>query len=396
MFHGARCYVPAVEPESRERPATARGRPRLVLMLCAIAAGVAAWQYARREDGVEAAPKSAPQAVPIVATSAEAKDVPIWLRGLGSVRAWNTVSVRPKVGGELVSLAFVEGQDVEAGDPIAQIDPRPYEITRDQVAARLAQDEARLGAARRQLQSSRDLVKANAAGQLEFDLDSASVAELEGLVRSDRAALAQAKLQIEYTKVVAPISGRTGLRLVDAGNTVVADDPRGLVVITQLQPIAIVFSVPQNHLAELRTATSGATPPVVEAIGDDDTVIATGELALVDSVVDPQTGTIALKAKFANEDGALWPGQLVDARIRVETRAGAIVVPEQAVQSGVDGPFVYVVGDDGTAVLKNVKPILTQAGETIVEGLAIGERVITEGHAKLSPGARVTEAGEAP
>jgi multidrug efflux system membrane fusion protein len=385
-----------VEAEPTDRAAPARGRPRIILTLLAIGVGVAAWQYSRRDDAVEAAPKAAASAVPVVVAEAAAKDVPIWLRGLGTVRAWNTVSVRPKVGGELESLAFVEGQEVAAGDLLAKIDARPYEIARDQAAAKLAQDEARLGAARRQLQSSRDLVKAKAAGQLEFDLDSASVAELEGLVRSDRAALAQAKLQIEYTKVVAPIAGRTGLRLVDAGNIVVADDARGLVVITQLEPVAVVFSVPQTHLPDLRAAMAQASPAIVEALGENDVVLATGELVLVDSVVDPQTGTIALKAKFANEASELWPGQLVDARIRVETRAGAIVVREQAIQAGVEGPFVYVVAEDGTAELRNVKPVLTQDGETIVEGLVAGDRVIIEGHAKLSPGARVTEGEAAP
>ncbi len=392
-----------METESTaERPSPRRSGPRVVLTLAAIAAGVAIWYGTRHADRDASAAQSAPGRgpVPVVVAEAVARDVPIWLRGLGTVRAWNTVSVRPKVGGELVSLAFEEGQHVEAGALLAQIDPRPFEIARDQAAARLAQDEARLGGARRTLNASRALVKARAAGQLEFDLAAATVAEFEAVVRGDKAMLANAKLQLEYTRIVAPISGRAGLRQVDAGNVVVADDPRGLVVLTQLQPIALVFTVPQAELQAVRAALAGGKRPVVEALEvgreREERVLATGKLALVDSEVDATTGTLALKAEFDNPDRVLWPGQLLTARVHVEDRLGAIVVPEQAVQSGAEGPFVYVVGDDGTAVLRPVEPDLTQGGLTIVQGLAAGERVIVEGHTKLTPGAAVVEASAAP
>lgn len=385
-----------------DRPSPRRSGPRVVLTLAALAAGVAVWYGTRHaEQGASAAPSAPGRGpVPVVVAEAVARDVPIWLRGLGTVRAWNTVSVRPKVGGELVSLAFEEGQHVEAGALLAQIDPRPFEIARDQAAARLAQDEARLGGARRTLNASRALVKARAAGQLEFDLAAATVAELEAVVRGDRAQLANAKLQLEYTTIVAPISGRAGLRQVDAGNVVVADDPRGLVVISQLQPIAVVFTVPQADLQAVRAALAGGKRPVVEALEvgreREERVLATGKLSLVDNEVDATNGTLALKAEFDNPDRVLWPGQLLTARVHVEDRPGAIVVPEQAVQSGAEGPFVYVVGDDGTAVLRPVEPDLTQGGLTIVTGLAAGERVIVEGHAKLTPGAPVVEASAAP
>jgi multidrug efflux system membrane fusion protein len=374
----------------------------VVLTLAALAAGVAVWYGTRHADqGASAAPSAPGRGpVPVVVAEAVARDVPIWLRGLGTVRAWNTVSVRPKVGGELVSLAFEEGQNLEAGALLAQIDPRPFEIARDQAAAKLAQDEARLGGARRTLNASRALVKARAAGQLEFDLAAATVAEFEAVVRGDRAMLANAKLQLEYTRIVAPISGRAGLRQVDAGNVVVADDPRGLVVLTQLEPIALVFTVPQAELQAVRAALAGGKTPVVEALevgrGREERVLATGVLSLVDSEVDATTGTLALKAKFDNPDRVLWPGQLLTARVHLEDRAGAIVVPEQAVQSGAEGPFVYVVAEDGTAVLRPVEPDLTQGGLTIVRGLAAGERVVVEGHAKLTPGAAVVEAQAAP
>ncbi len=385
-----------------DRPSPRRSGPRVVLTLAALAAGVAVWYGTRHADhGASAAPSAPGRGpVPVVVAEAVARDVPIWLRGLGTVRAWNTVSVRPKVGGELVSLAFEEGQNLEAGALLAQIDPRPFEIARDQAAAKLAQDEARLGGARRTLNASRALVKARAAGQLEFDLAAATVAEFEAVVRGDRAMLANAKLQLEYTRIVAPISGRAGLRQVDAGNVVVADDPRGLVVLTQLEPIALVFTVPQAELQAVRAALAGGKTPVVEALevgrGREERVLATGVLSLVDSEVDATTGTLALKAKFDNPDRVLWPGQLLTARVHLEDRAGAIVVPEQAVQSGAQGPFVYVVAEDGTAVLRPVEPDLTQGGLTIVRGLAAGERVVVEGHAKLTPGAAVVEAQAAP
>ncbi|MBC8071447.1 MAG: efflux RND transporter periplasmic adaptor subunit [Deltaproteobacteria bacterium] len=365
----------------------------LSLVAIAAVAGLT-WTYLR-SDGRAEAPPSAKGAVPVVAAAVEQRDVAIRLTGLGTVRAWNSVTVRPRVGGQLLSVEFVEGQRVKEGDVLARIDPRTYKIARDQASAKLAQDESRLDGARRQLQASRQLLSAKAAGQLEFDAAAATVGELEGLVRGDRAAIAETKLQLEYATVVAPISGRTGLRRIDPGNLVAADAVDGIVVITQLQPIAVVFSLPQDRLAEARAALRRTPAPVVQALGDGDVVLAEGELVMIDNAVDPQTGTISLKARFANEDDSLWPGQFVTARLQVDTRAGVLVVPEQAIQSGADGPFVYVIGDDDTVSVRPVKRGAMQDGATIVDdGVVAGERVVVEGQAKLAPGL-VVDAREA-
>jgi membrane fusion protein, multidrug efflux system len=384
-------------PNPPPSPPKRGGGPRVVLSLVAIAALAGlGWKYFAGNGRAEA-PPAAKGAVPIVAAEVEQRDVPIWLTGLGTVRAWNTVTVRPRVGGQLLSVDFVEGQRVEAGDVLARIDPRSYEIARDQALGKLTQDESRLDGARRQMQASRQLLSAQAAGQLEFDAAAATVGELEGLVRGDRAALADTKLQLEYTKVVAPLSGRTGLRRVDPGNLVAADAVEGLVVITQLQPIAVVFSLPQERLNEVRAAMASGDKPVVEALGDGDVAVGEGELVMVDNTIDPQTGTMSLKASFANEDDRLWPGQFVTMRVRVATRPNAIVVPEQAIQAGADGPFVYVIGADDTVAVRPVKRSSTTDGRTIVDdGLVAGERVVVEGHAKLAPGVAVDASGAAP
>lgn len=357
----------------------------LALMAVILAGGW--WLVQRGKRGGTAGPAGPAKPVAVAIATAEIRDVPIWLEGLGSVRAWNTVTVRPRVSGELVEVAFTEGQRVAKGDVLARIDRRPYEIARDQAAARLAQDEARLGAARRQLQASRDLLSAQAAGQLEYDINAATVGEIEATVRGDRATLADARLQLEYTEIVAPIAGRTGLRLVDVGN-LVGTDAAGIVTITQLEPIAVIFTLPQDRLAEVRTAMKAAGDVAVEALGDGDSVLATGTLQLVDNEVDAQTGTISLKASFANEDHALWPGQLISARLRSATRTAAVVVPEQAVQPGADGLFVFVIGQDDTAELRAVERGPTQDGMTVItSGLAGGERVVIEGQQRLAPGA---------
>lgn len=385
------------EPEATHAPTSVDERsgigPRIVLAVLAMAiVGAFVWREMRPEPTAKSGGRGPASAMPVVTAVATESDVPTWLRGLGSVRAWNTVTVRPRVGGELLRVVFTEGQDVKAGDLLAEIDPRPYEIARDRAVALLARDEARLGAAKKQAQSSRDLVAARAAGRLERDLDAASVAELEATVRGDRAELATAKLQLEYTKVAAPIAGRVGLRMVDAGNVVAADDARGIATITQLQPISVVFSVPQDHLPALQAAAASKTPPVVEAIGDGDRLLATGTLATIDSLVDAATGTISVKATFPNEGLRLWPGQLLAARIAVGERASAISIPEQAVVPGAAGPMLYVVDGAGIVEVRPVQLGPTQGGMTIIEaGLVAGERVVIEGQAKLSPGSEVTE-----
>lgn len=388
-----------VAPPPTPPPGRRGGGPRIVLSLLAIA-GLAAlsWRFLRNDGRAEPPPDAGGKAaVLVVAAEVEARDVPLYLTGLGSVRAWNTVTVRPRVGGQLLSVDFVEGQQVKIGDVLARIDPRPYQIARDQASAKLAQDEARLDGARRQMQASRQLLSAEAAGQLEFDAAAATVGELEGLVRGDRAAIADAKLQLEYAQVVAPISGRTGLRRVDPGNVVAADAAEGIVVITQLQPIALVFSIPQDRLADARAATKDGGAPTVEALGESGVSLGEGELVMIDNAIDPQSGTVSLKASFANEDERLWPGQFVTARLRVATREGVLVVPEQAVQTGAEGPFVYVIAADDTVAFRAIERGPTQDGVTIVtSGVAAGERVVVEGHAKLAPGVRVDTSGSTP
>jgi membrane fusion protein, multidrug efflux system len=328
--------------------------------------------------------------VPVLAATPRVLDVPVYIDGVGSVRALNNVIVRAQVDGKLIAVNFVEGQDVKKGDVLGEIDPVLYKAAYDQAVAKKAQDEALLANQRIDLARYQQLAASNAGSKQQADTQKAVVAQQEALVNADQAAIDNATATLGYTKIIAPLSGRAGLRQVDQGNIIHAADTTGLVIITQLQPIAVWFSLPQQQIVRVNAA-SAKGPLAVDVFGNDGvTVVDTGKLTGIDNQVDPTTGTLKLKAEFPNGNFQLWPGQFVNVRLKVETLPKAIVVPTSAVQRGPVGTFSYVIGDDNIATAKPV--VVTQQNETdavIASGLSTSDRVVTTGFANLSDGAKV-------
>jgi membrane fusion protein, multidrug efflux system len=329
--------------------------------------------------------------VPVLAATPRIQDVPVYLDGVGAVRALNTVTVRSQVDGKLIAVNFTEGQDVRKGDVLGEIDPVIYKAQFDQAVAKKAQDEAQLGNMRLDLVRYQQLAATNAGSKQQADTQRAVVAQQEALVNADQAAIDNAQATLGYTKIVAPLSGRAGLRQVDQGNIIHAADATGLVIITQLQPIAVQFSLPQQQIVRVNAA-SAKGPLAVDVFGNDGTtVVDTGKLAGIDNQVDQTTGTLKLKAEFPNASFQLWPGQFVNVRLRVETLPKAIVVPTSAVQRGPAGTFSYVIGEGDIVTAKPVT--VTQQNETdavIASGLSPSDRVVTTGFANLAEGTKVS------
>ncbi|WP_458761037.1 efflux RND transporter periplasmic adaptor subunit [Afipia sp. TerB] len=330
------------------------------------------------------------QAVPVLAATPRIEDTPVYLDGVGTVRALNTVTVRAQVDGKLLSVNFQEGQDVKSGDVLAEIDPAIYQAQYDQAVAKKAQDEAQLSNARRDLERYQQLAASKAGSAQQADTQRATVAQLEALVKSDQAAIDNAKTTLGYTKIIAPLSGRVGLRQVDRGNIVHASDATGVVVITQLQPIAVQFSLPQQQIVRVNAAAAKGTLETDVFGNDGKTVVDTGKLTAIDNQVDQTTGTVKIKAEFPNAHYQLWPGQFVNVRLKVETLDKALVIPTAAVQRGPIGAFVYVIGADNVAKAKPITVTLqTETNAVIAKGLTVDERVVTTGFANLSDGAKV-------
>jgi multidrug efflux system membrane fusion protein len=329
--------------------------------------------------------------VPVIAALTKRSDVPVYLDGVGTIRALNTVTVRSQVDGKLLSVNYSEGQHVERGYVLAEIDPTTYQAAYDQAVAKKALDEATLANARIDLERYTRLVASNSIARQQLDTQKMTVAQQEAQVKLDQAQIDNAKAILDYTKIVAPISGRTGIRQVDQGNIVHASDASGIVVITQLQPISVLFTLPQQQLGEVNRAFAGGALPV-DAFGPDNkTVIETGELKVVDNQVDPSTGTIKLKAEFSNREMQLWPGGFINVRLLTHTLQQVIVAPTAAVQRGPNGTFVYVVQPDQKVAVRPVT--VTQQDEVqavIARGLEPDERVVTTGFARLTAGADVT------
>ena len=300
--------------------------------------------------------------VPVLAATPRVQDVPVYLDGVGAVRALNNVIVRAQVDGKLISVNFTEGQDVKKGDVLGEIDPVIYKAQYDQAVAKKAQDEAQLANMRLDLARYQQLAASNAGSKQQADTQRAVVAQQEALVNADQAAIDNMQAMLGYTKIIAPLSGRAGLRQVDQGNIIRASDATGLVIITQLQPIAVQFSLPQQQIVRVNAASAKGLL-AVDVFGNDGvTVVDTGKLTGIDNQVDPTTGTLKLKAEFPNANFQLWPGQFVNIRLKVETLAKAIVVPTSAVQRGPLGTFSYVIGEGGVVTAKPV--VVTQQNET--------------------------------
>ncbi len=328
--------------------------------------------------------------VQVVAGVVAKKDMPIFLEGVGTVQAFNTVTVRPRVDGQVEKIGFTEGQEVHAGDVLAQIDPAPYQTALDQTAAKKGQDEAQLANARVDLGRYKDLLANEGVTQQQYDTQKALVDQLAATVKADEAAIESAKVQLAYATIVSPIDGRTGIRQVDQGNIVHAGDAGGIVVITQLKPISVVFTLPAQTLNRIRKESDGTDLDVLALDHDGTNVIARGKLAVIDNQIDVTTGTIKLKATFPNDDLHLWPGQFVNARLLVTVKKDSAVVPASVIQRGPEGAFVFVIKDDQSVEVRPVKVDLIEQGEALVdEGLKPGEKVVVDGQYKLQKGSFV-------
>jgi membrane fusion protein, multidrug efflux system len=332
--------------------------------------------------------------VPVAVAKAEVRDLPIMLNGLGSVEAFNTVAVKSRIDGQLIKVNVEEGQEVKQGELLAEIDPRPYEVQLSQTQATLFKDQAALRDARLNLERFQQLYKDGVIPKQQFDTQGSLEAQLDGAVRADQAQVDTVKLNLVYTRITAPVSGRIGLRQIDVGNIVHASDPNGLLVITQLQPIAVIFSLPQDNLQAVSQHMSKGRLAVDAYSRDDLTKIATGFLTTIDNQIDVTTGTGKLKAVFDNRDRSLWPNQFVNVHLLLEVKKNNIVVPSAAIQRGPQGTYVFVVKPDNTAEMRNVALSISQGNLTAIsQGLKSGEAVVTDGQDKLQPGTKVAVRG---
>ncbi len=333
-------------------------------------------------------PASVP--IPVEAVRATRRDVPIRLSGLGNVQAYNTVTIRPQVDGQLVQIAFTEGQAVHAGEVLARIDSRAFQAALDQALAKKAQDEAQLTNARADLQRYAGLVAHQYSSQQQYDTTRAQVAQFEATVQGDQAAVENARVQLGYTTITAPLDGRAGMRLVDQGNIVHASDPGGIVTVTQLRPISVVFTLPEDAVPQLLKTMAASPPPVAVLSRDGKETLDQGQLTLLDNQIDQTTGTIRLKATLPNQAGLLWPGQFVNVQVLVETRQQAVTVPAPAVLRGQQGAYAYVVKSDHSVEMRPLTVGPFSGGVAVIEkGISDGEMVVTAGQYRLRPGVLV-------
>ena len=333
------------------------------------------------------------RAVPVSVVPVVAKDVPVYLDGLGNVNALSTVTVKTRIDGQLLHFNFQEGQTVRAGEELALIDPRPSEAQLAQAEATRFRDEATLQNSQHDLQRYADLYHAGVIPQQQYNTQQSQVKVGEGTLQADAAQIQQAKLNIDYCHIKAPITGRVGIRSVDPGNMVHASDANGLVVITQMQPIAALFTLPEDDLAKITGRMNGSGLPVEAWSRDNTAKLADGRLLTIDNQIDPNTGTFRCKAVFDNADGALFPNQFVNARLQVDVRRHALTVPSAAIQHGAQGTYVYVVKPDKTADMRPVQVELSEGTMSVVTGVQEGDEVVTDGADKLQPHGKVEIGG---
>jgi multidrug efflux system membrane fusion protein len=370
-------------------------RARIVIILASIlliVIGAAAVRYTKKttQNSKGPAPNAASRGVPVLAEPVATRDVPVYLRGLGSVSAFNTVTVKARVDGQITKINFREGQEVKQGDLLVEIDPRPYDVQLHTAEANLAKDEATLADAKLNLTRYTDLYKQGIVSQQQYNTQQSLVGQIQGSISADQAAIENAKLQLVYSRITSPIGGRIGLRMVDVGNIVHATDQNGLVVITQLHPIAVLFTLPEDYIQQVLQHMRKGQLEVDAYTRDDRTKLASGKLLTLNNEIDPTTGTNKFKAVFQNEDRVLWPNQFVNIRLLLEIKQNAITVPVAAIQRGNQGTFAYVVKPDNTVEPRVVKVGVTEGSLAAIEsGLQPGEVVVTDGQDKLQPGAKV-------
>ena len=395
----------APETEPAAEPAPVRPRRRgvwiAVGLVVLIAAAIAISRSGKSSSKAQAAARARAQAsIPVVVADAATADFPVYLTGLGTVTPLATVTVRSRVDGQLLSVGFREGQLVQKGDVLAEIDPRPFQVQLTQAEGQLAKDQAALNNAKLDLNRFKDLVAQGLIPQQQYDAQISTVAQAEAATKTDQGSIDAAKLNLTYARITAPITGRAGLRQVDPGNMVHATDQGGIVVLTEVDPIAVLFTLPEDSLqAVLKKIRGGATLPVEAWDRDLKNRLETGKLITVDNQIDPTTGTVRLKAQFDNHDGALFPQQFVNVRLLIDTLRQVVVVPSAAIQRTTSGPAVFVVGADGKVAMRMVEvPQQSDNRAVIARGVSAGEQVVVDGVDKLQEGSKVVarKAGSAP
>ena len=355
-----------------------------------VAAAVVIWWQRSGADVPHPAAQASPPGIPVTPGTVTAEDVPVFLHGIGTVQAYNSVAIKSRVDGQIVKILFKEGQEVKEGDPLFQIDPRSFQAALEQAQAAKQKDEAQLASAQADLERAGQLVGSGWQTKQSFDQQKSAVGQLQAAIKGDEAQITNAKLNLGYADIRAPIDGRLGAKLVDKGNLVRAGDNTVLVTITEVKPIFVSFTLPQNTLEDLREHQKQA-PLVVRAYtGDDKAQLAEGKLTFIDNAIDQATGTIRLKARFDNENERLWPGEFVSLRVILTVRKGVATVPAQTVQEGPNGHYAYIIKPDDTVERRAVEVAAVQDGIAVVtKGLSLGERIVVEGQYRLTNGSRV-------
>ncbi len=387
--------APQPDPEKARRKRLRNIAIAVVIVIAIVAYAIVRSRSAANQKAAQAAAMAKGRPVPVGVAPVQLRDVPVDLEGLGNVIALNTVTVKTRIDGQLVRFNFREGQEVHAGEELALIDPRPSEAQLAQAEAAKFKDEASLENARRDLERYAALYKTGVIPQQQYNTQQSQVGVDLGTVQADEAQIEQAKLNVSYCHITSPINGRVGIRFVDPGNMVHATDPNGLVVITQMQPIAVLFTLPEDDIQAVVQHMHGGTPLVVEAWSRDGTqLLARGSLLTIDNEIDPNTGTFRIKAIFPNKDGALFPNQFVNSKLQIEILHGAVTIPAAAIQHGAIGTYVYVVLPNKTVDAQQISVAMTQGTIAVVSsGLRAGQLVVTDGADKLQPHAKVQIAG---
>jgi multidrug efflux system membrane fusion protein len=385
------------DSSTREKSLFAR-RSRLVLIVIALGVIGASFSGCTSADSKQQkAQAAAPHAVSVAVAKVQQQDVPVYLVGLGSVTAFYTANIKSRVDGQIMRVNFQEGQTVKEGEPLIVIDPRPYQVQLEQMQAQIFKDQATLRDAQLNLQRYTTLIPSGSIAQQQVDTQKSLVDQLDGQVRTDQAQIDNAKLQLVYCNITAPFTGRVGLRQVDPGNIVHAADTNPMLILTQLQPIAVIFTLPEDQLPTVSQHMKNSTLMVEAYSRDDQTKLATGKLQTIDNQIDPTTGTAKLKAVFDNKDNQLWPNQFVNANLLLETRKNSTVLPTAAILRGPQGTFVYLVKPDKTVEARSVTIALAQGNTAAVaSGLNPGDTVVTDGQDKLQTGSKIEPRNSGP